>query len=50
MEILQSKKISLALAVFNGVLALQAFSYGNWLWGLACLLCCADRDWETNLF
>jgi len=44
MEILQSKKISLIFAIFNGVFALQAFSYGNWIWGSLCLLCCG---WAT---
>ena len=37
MEILKSKKLSLACTVINGLMAAHGFANGDWVWGLICV-------------
>ena len=37
---LASKKFSLACAIFNGVIAVNSFINGSWLFGLLCVAFC----------
>lgn len=40
MDFLSSKNFSLLCAVLNGAFAINAFSGGNWLFGLVCVAFC----------
>ena len=40
MDFLASKNFSLACALLNGAVAIQAFFAGSWMWAVLCLTFC----------